>query len=793
MLSLLAVFCGLLAAGSAGAQTCPGKLIPDGGAPGLGHIVAGTNKAYATLQMPNGEIIVGGDFQAAGTVTASGIVRWSPTNQQFFALGAATGFCCGGWNVRALALLPDGDVLVGGRFNAIGGVNSKNLARWSPASGQWSAVGDIRLNSFDDATIYDIKVMPDGDVIIGGQFTYASVTARNLVRWRPSTNTWTSFTNSAPGIVRTMAFLSDGDLVAAGAAIPSDPNTAICRFNLTTGAASNMSIVTVSTTIRSVLTLPGGDLAAVGAFTMIGGVDVVNTARWNASTGMWAPMGSNASSPQSLRLSPANEILMCGTVSGLSCVSRWNAGSSSWVPITTGVTGQVFTLEVLPGNKYLIGGDQTYVGSGTQAPAPGLAATRVALWDGNTATWAALVPGTDASVWSLIALSGGDYVVGGDFTVIGGVRATRAAKWSAALGSYVPMGTGTNTPITGLSALPNGDVMAIGSFSFAGGTPVVRIARWDEAADVWVDPGRSLSDYYYSLGKFADGDLAVMTTAGLQRYDAASNTWTVLNGTSVPTIQTALTLPNGDVLIGGSFTNIGGVNARGVARWRASTGLWEALGTPIMSTGGTVRSMVRLSNGDIVVGGAFTVIGGIQANAIARWTPGTDTWSPIGAGAGNVWAMTLLPDGSLLAGGLFLSAGGQAAGNLARVDLSSNTWRSILPGTQGEIRALALLPNGDVKVGGDFYMAGGKAAGYIATFRPICPCNAADVAGLGGSPSYDSVLTADDLVYYLSQFFAGNIAVADLVGLGGSPTLDGVLTADDLVYFLAQFFAPCTP
>ncbi|MGH7133099.1 MAG: GC-type dockerin domain-anchored protein [Phycisphaerales bacterium] len=36
-----------------------------------------------------------------------------------------------------------------------------------------------------------------------------------------------------------------------------------------------------------------------------------------------------------------------------------------------------------------------------------------------------------------------------------------------------------------------------------------------------------------------------------------------------------------------------------------------------------------------------------------------------------------------------------------------------------------------------------------------------------------------------------NAAVADLVGLGGSPTPDGQITVDDLVFFLSQFFAGC--
>ncbi|MGH7131656.1 MAG: GC-type dockerin domain-anchored protein, partial [Phycisphaerales bacterium] len=72
-------------------------------------------------------------------------------------------------------------------------------------------------------------------------------------------------------------------------------------------------------------------------------------------------------------------------------------------------------------------------------------------------------------------------------------------------------------------------------------------------------------------------------------------------------------------------------------------------------------------------------------------------------------------------------------------------------------------------------------------------CNAADVAGLGGSPGHDGQNTVDDLVYYLSQFFAGNTAVADLTDLGGTGGPDGQITVDDLVAFLGAFFSPCNP
>lgn len=74
--------------------------------------------------------------------------------------------------------------------------------------------------------------------------------------------------------------------------------------------------------------------------------------------------------------------------------------------------------------------------------------------------------------------------------------------------------------------------------------------------------------------------------------------------------------------------------------------------------------------------------------------------------------------------------------------------------------------------------------------RPGSPC-LADVAGLGGVAGADGQLTPDDIIFYLSAFFANDLAVADKVGLGGAPGADGQLTPDDIIAFLDSFFGGC--
>ncbi|MBL0341852.1 MAG: hypothetical protein IPP71_13490 [Bacteroidetes bacterium] len=56
-------------------------------------------------------------------------------------------------------------------------------------------------------------------------------------------------------------------------------------------------------------------------------------------------------------------------------------------------------------------------------------------------------------------------------------------------------------------------------------------------------------------------------------------------------------------------------------------------------------------NGELILGGRFTCVGGVQANYIAKWD-GT-AWSPLGTGM-NGWVNALtVYDGFLIAGGTF--------------------------------------------------------------------------------------------------------------------------------------------
>jgi len=204
-------------------------------------------------------------------------------------------------------------------------------------------------------------------------------------------------------------------------------------------------------------------------------------------------------------------------------------------------------------------------------------------------------------------------------------------------------------------------------------------------------------------------------------------------GTS-PLIQ-VMTVWNGDLIVGGNFTEAGGQIVNHIARWDGET--WHPfvadgeIGVSGIFSGSVVSMMVW--NGDLIVGGVFETAGGQTVNGIVRWD-GTQ-WHPLGSGeefgvhqdvgsghvqSGRVLALTEL-DGDLIVGGLFTHAGGQLANNIARWD--GKAWHPFVSkdhvgiylefmyGPYG-VRTLAVW-NGDLIVGGKFYEVAGQTANHI--------------------------------------------------------------------------------
>jgi hypothetical protein len=218
----------------------------------------------------------------------------------------------------------------------------------------------------------------------------------------------------------------------------------------------------------------------------------------------------------------------------------------------------------------------------------------------------------------------------------------------------------------------------------------------------------------------------------------------------------------GNLYIGGAFTAVGDVVANYVAKWDGSS--WSALGSGMNS----YVNALAVSGSDLYVGGGFTTAGGSAANYVAKWNG--SSWSALASGL-NYYVSALAVSGSdLCVGGAFTTAGGSAATNVAKWNGSS--WSALGSGMGGGsysyVNALA-VSGSDLYAGGYFTTAGSSAATNVAKW------NGSNWSALGsgmGGVSYPSVnalaVSGSDL--YVGGYFttAGGSAAYSVAKWNGS-------------------------
>jgi hypothetical protein len=641
--------------------------------------------ASALLAMPNGDLYAGMPYPVGN----DGVRRWNGT-----AWSAPLG---GGMQpalVRALTALPNGDVVAGGSFGAAGGVVAEAVARWNGTA--WSAMG-TGLNGGVEA----LCTLPNGDVLAGGEFwPTGSSPAVAVRRWNGTA--WSdlgSGANALRGRAQAIAVLPNGDVIAGGALqIGAGPSVPVARWDGTTWQGVGSGLVGP---VKALVVMPNGDLLAGGWLSGLGS-QPFGVARWDGIA--WTPLGGVVDTRALLVLS--NGDLAAGGsnaqfVGEGRYLARWNG--STWGPFGSGNDGLVQAIAPLHNGDVLVGGAFTSFG--------GVAANRIARRSGST--WSPLGAGIgDGQVRALTIRPNGDVVAAGTFLSAGGTPANRIASWNGT--AWSPLAAGTNGPIACLAQLANGDVVAAGQFTSAGGVPANHVAKWDGTA--WSPLGTGLTLPTGSIGAtaagvLANGDLVVggtfthaggIAAANVARWDGAA--WHAM-GSGLPSGQgftiTSLLVRPGEIVASGSFLVAG--NSVPIARWDGAA--WSSLGA---SFANTRTALATLGNGDLVTG------------ALERWN-GT-TWSPLAPAstlAGtwrSVFALATRANGNLLVGGTFTLVDGNVSAYFAELTTSCPaTAIAFGSGCAGTAGPLTLAATNLPWLGGTFTTrATGMPAGSLA-------------------------------------------------------------------------------
>lgn len=252
---------------------------------------------------------------------------------------------------------------------------------------------------------------------------------------------------------------------------------------------------------------------------------------------------------------------------------------------------------------------------------------------------------------------------------------------------------------------------------------------WRDGDGNWF--GEDLSDSVLAMIVLPDGTWALggnFTNAGsiadadfLVRYDPSTRTFSAFNATPLGGNVTSMELlPDGNLVIGGNFTNAGGdANADFLCKLNLSTGVFSSFNaTPLNSS---VSAIKLMNDGNLAIGGTFANAGGdANADFLAKVTVSTGAFSSFNATPLSAYVRSLAVDksGNLVIGGGFANAGGDAnADFICKMVGTVFTALTASNPLNGEVTDIEIMDNGDYLITGQFTNAGGDAnADYAARY-----------------------------------------------------------------------------
>jgi len=307
--------------------------------PGSGIPNSQTEYVNTVVVQTDGKILVGGSFSSFSGVARQNIVRLNSDGSidNTFVPPAFTIFY-GLSEVYAIALQPDGKILLAGRFSTVGGVASPTVVRLN-SNGSVDASFQAPFGDFG-STAYALALQPDGRILVGGgmQIVEGESIYNSLVRLHPNGSRDSTFSSSVTGIVKTI--LTDGIQLLAGGTIEAVDGSArqgLVRFQMT---PEYLLTVTKSTAAGGSVSPNSGTLGwsgAVGMAAYNSGTSVILTAE--AASGYvfsgWSGEGCSGTGSCNVTMSAARTVTATFTAVPQETLTVTLSGSGAGSVIST--------------------------------------------------------------------------------------------------------------------------------------------------------------------------------------------------------------------------------------------------------------------------------------------------------------------------------------------------------------------------------------------------------------------------------------------------------------------------
>lgn len=244
-------------------------------------------------------------------------------------------------------------------------------------------------------------------------------------------------------------------------------------------------------------------------------------------------------------------------------------------------------------------------------------------------------PGTgfDSFVWAVALQSDGKILIGGWFSYFNGVYRRNITRLNSngTLDNTFNIGLGFNSAVSAIAIKEDGKILVGGFFTSYDNSPHNGIVSLNNNGTV---------DLSFTTGLGCDSAVACIV------------------------IQ-----QDGEILIGGSFSQYNGISRSKIARLNSDGTLDESF-NPNLGFDKTVKCIAIQSNGKYVAGGEFTFFNGIEVNYITRLNANGSIDDQFDTGFGfNDWVLNakIQNDGKILVVGRFFTYNGIPRTRIVRI------------------------------------------------------------------------------------------------------------------------------
>ncbi len=333
------------------------------------------------------------------------------------------------FSIYANVLQTDGKIVVGGAFTNVNGINQISLARLNADGSRDATFISPFVMGSTQTTIFALALQPDGKILVGGTLVTPSGT-KTLVRVNADGSLDTTFVvaqSSVFGQVGKIVVEPGGQILAAG------NFSGVSRLNSNGSFVESIAMFTFNNISKSFILQPDGKLV-IGGMANFGGDATLRFAGANidptfrGGTSMILPIRGN------LELQPDGKILMFGvsgpvTVDGITRrgMLRLDSSGAADPSLDLGISGGGIEAIKLLGSGKFIGGGFFFLPGDTN----GYGFARFNANGTLDTTYPVTSPSrnTNESVRSVNIQTDGKVIVTGDFTQIAGVSRTLIARF----------------------------------------------------------------------------------------------------------------------------------------------------------------------------------------------------------------------------------------------------------------------------------------------------------------------------------------------------------------------------